>query len=244
MESTDILALNDWTPETFKLALKDLRRVEANETSPELEEAITHTLKMLAAHLTRMRLFGRNSILRGYSSMIGELFMRHPGLPRQRDLSLAARVGVRLEMILEDLLQAEAVPTVDKAKAALGGSKNVARFKMVQTMVEAGDWVDTARLIKISGTTKQNVNLAIQTFKKLGLVVSRVANGGHIYRSTDLAAQTVEELKKQVEEPKSVEEPPRSIFNAIMAREKPSANVGIRPPVDLLTDAAAIAPAR
>jgi len=244
-----MLALHDWTPETFKLALKDLRRIETNETSPELEDAVTHTLKMLAAHLTQMRLFGRNSILRGYASMIGELLMRHPGLPRQRDLSLAERVGVRLEMLLEDLLQAEAVPTVDKAKAALTGSKNAARLKMVQAMVDVGDWVDTAYLIRISGTTKQNVHLAIHAFKKVGLVVSRVANRSHTYRSTDLAGQVVGELRKQtVEEltkrPVENVERPRSILTAIMSREKKPANVGIRPPVAVQAAAAAFASAR
>src|SRR5258706_9618612 len=132
----DILALDDWSPETFRSALKDLDRVEQHDSSPELEQSITRTLKILASHLTQMRLFGRVSVVRGFAAMLGELLMRHPVLPRLRDLTLAERVGARLELLVEDLLQAEAVPTVDKAKAALSGVKMAGRFNMMKELVD------------------------------------------------------------------------------------------------------------
>ena len=189
-----ILARKVWNPEAFREALKDLHAVEDNAATPEVEESITKTLKMLAAYLTQLRVLGKVSVLRGYGMMLGELLMRHPKLPRLRQLTFAQRVGVRMELMIEDVLQAEALPSIDKAKAALIGDRFAARRKIIKKLMEA-DWVPTAALVEASGTTRQNVHqVLLPALTALGLVISREEKGVHLHRCTDLAKRAYKEI--------------------------------------------------
>jgi len=192
-----ILAQNDWTPDTFKAALAELRRVEENDTSSDLEQQITKVLRALAAHLTNLRLLGRTSVMRGYAEMLGELLMRHPKLPRLRHLTVAQRVGVRIELIAEDLMQAEAMPTLEIAKSALTGRRAETQLKLIRALVAASSWTTTARLIEVSGTSKQNVHQALQLLRGLGLLVTREEKGHHKHRATELAIRVVEAIERE-----------------------------------------------
>jgi DNA-binding transcriptional ArsR family regulator len=191
-----ILAQSDWNPLTFKAALADLRRVEENDTTPDLEQRVTSVLRALATHLTNLRLLGRTSVMRGYAEMLGELLMRHPALPRLRNLTFAQRVGARLELMVEDLMQAEALPTVDIAKAALTAPRAEARLKLVQALVSSNSWTPTSRLADVSGTTKQNVHLVLPVLRGLGLLVTREEKGQHLHRATELAKRVIESIER------------------------------------------------
>jgi hypothetical protein len=200
MTSEAILARNEWTPELFREALRDLDKVEEGESSPELEQSMMKTLKMLAAHLTHMRLLGRVSVLRGYATMLGDLLMRHPRLPRLRHLTFSQRVGVRMEFMIEDVLQAEALPTLDKAKAALTGERSAVRRRIIEKLME-GEWVSTSALVDATATTRQNVHLILPSLVALGLIVTRKEKGQHLHRCTDLAHRAMAQIRQ-----------PRSIF--------------------------------
>lgn len=220
-----ILAQNDWNPETFKAALAELRRVEDNDTSPDLEQQTTKVLRALAAHLTNLRLLGRTSVLRGYAEMLGELLMRHPKLPRLRHLTLAQRVGVRIELIAEDLMQAEALPTVEIAKGALTAPRAETQLKLIRALVSAGVWTTTSKLIDATGTSKQNVHQALQLLRGLGLLVTREEKGHHKHRATELATRVIEVIERE-----GTQKKPTSLHN----KANSTYDVGIDDPRSIL----------
>jgi len=237
----ELLQASPWTVDLFLRAIEaDLRQLD----DPEHARSALSIVAIFADHLVHLRAAGRIPELRDYSSKIHDFLNQHPDLPRLRDLAVKEQIGVRLDVIFQDLYAAERVAAPAATKELLNVQRGGAvRRAILDVLLQANRPLTTQEIMsRVEALkTRQHAHQTLRMLQEAALVNSASIGATKVHRLTALGRQTADELTplpRPAPAPviRSKVERRLSLIERIVFARDPAAT-GVLPQSDLLPQA-------
>jgi hypothetical protein len=174
----DLLDEGDWTPERLGQALRtDLAQLEGGkgDIEPRLESSLLRVQEILGHHQIRLILEGQPEPLARLAREVSSVFALFPALPVLRELSLRQRVGVRLDILVAQLLAVQSLPSRGKVEGLFrtGARGQHLRTTVMECLFAQRDGLTTQEVLEHGGIeTRQAAHLVLRKLRENGLTVS------------------------------------------------------------------------